>query len=76
MNMAYFQNDFEKIKGKRTNILIVRFIAAFFVIILHNRWPLHTNKIAFTFLGTLCLPAVNLFIMCTAAQSFSKTQNN
>ncbi len=63
------------VKIKRTNILIMRFIASIFVIILHARY-LISSRIMLNIVEVITLPAVNLFIIATSVSSFNKTKNN
>ncbi len=68
------------VKNKRINVLILRFIASLFVIMLHIRYILNngcsSNSVAFSIVEVFALPAVNIFIICSAIASFGKSKNN
>ncbi len=63
------------INNKKTNIFILRFIAALFVIIFHSR-PSEYTKGGVLFIETLTTPCVDIFIICTALLSFDKKTNH
>ncbi len=68
------------VKNKRTNVLILRFIASLFVIGVHLRFILNigysSNSIAYSIVECITAIGVNVFIICTTISSFMKQKNN
>ncbi len=68
------------VKDKRTNVLVLRFIASLFVIGVHLRFILNkgysSNSISFSIVECITVTGVDIFIICTAISSYMKSKNN